>query len=163
MRLGGALWLTSLLIGVGVAARANAEACFDPFDPVCRTPGVGPQQEIHQLRSPFTLVHDRALAARRHAPLGDTGFTPLDTLLSGLRLARIDVSGDVDRRDRSKRRGLRPSGGLSFVMLGVRATFGETLETELWCELGGIEVLDHAVVVDGGFRPFDLPSLLGFR
>lgn len=108
------------------------------------------------------MVYDRALTARRRTPLGDTGFTPLDTLLSGLRLARIDVSGGVDR-DRPKRRALRPRGGLSFVMLGVRATFGETLETELWCELGGIEVLDHALVVDGGFRPFDLSSLLGFR
>jgi hypothetical protein len=163
MRLGSGLWLALLLIGAGVPVEASAESCFDPFDPACRARGVGPQQEIHQLRSPFTLVHDRTLAARRHAPLGDTGFTPLDTLLSGLRLARIDISGDVDRRDRPKRRGLRPQGGLSFVMVGVRATFGETLETELWCELGGIQVLDHAVVVDGGFRPFDLPSLIGFR
>jgi hypothetical protein len=79
---------------------------------------------------------------------------PLDALLSGLRLDRIDVSGEVDRRERPRRRGIRPRGGSAFVMLGVRATFGAGLMTELWCELGGMEVLDHAVVVDGAFRPF---------
>jgi hypothetical protein len=163
MRLGSGLWLALLLIGAGVPVRANAEVCFDPFDPACRSAGVGPARGLHELRSPFTLVYDRALSARRHAPLGDTGFTPLDTLLSRLHLVRIDVSGDRDRRDRPKRRGIRPPGGLAFVMLGVRATFGETLETELWCELGGIEVLDHALVVDGGFRPLDLSSLFGLR
>jgi hypothetical protein len=163
MRLGSGLWLALLLIGVGVPVGARAELCFDPFDPGCRSPSVGPGREIYELRSPFTLVHDRALSARRRAPLGDTGFTTLDALLSGLRLSRIDVSGDRDRRDRSKRRGVRAHGGPSFVMLGVRAAFGETFETELWCELGGIAVLDHAVVVDGGFRPFDLSGLFGFR
>jgi hypothetical protein len=98
--------------------------------------------------------HSRELVAARRAPLRGTGFVPLDALLSGLRLDRIDVSGEVDRRERPRRRGIRPRGGSAFVMLGVRATFGAGLMTELWCELGGMEVLDHAVVVDGAFRPF---------
>jgi hypothetical protein len=151
---GCGLLLVLLLIGAGPPPQARAEVCFDAFDPTCRGPDVGPGRDFRALRSSTVDFHSRELVARRHAPLRGTGFVPLDALLSGLRLDRIDVSGEVDRRERPKRRGLKAPGSSAFVMLGVRATFGAGLMTEIWCELGGMEVLDHAVVVDGAFRPF---------
>jgi hypothetical protein len=41
-----------------------------------------------------------------------------------------------------------------LAMVGVKVRFGESIATELWGELVGIEVLDHSVSVDGTFRPF---------
>lgn len=44
--------------------------------------------------------------------------------------------------------------GFDLAMVGVRVSFGETVATELWAEVVGIEMLDHSVTLDGTFRPF---------
>jgi hypothetical protein len=45
-------------------------------------------------------------------------------------------------------------GGFELAMVGVKIRFGETVVTELWGEIVGIELLDHSLSLDGTFRPF---------
>jgi hypothetical protein len=50
-----------------------------------------------------------------------------------------------------------PGGGkgrFELAMVGVKIRFGETITTELWGEIVGIELLDHSLTLDGTFRPF---------
>src|SRR5690606_31013254 len=116
-----------------------------------------------RLCPPAAIARERTAAFELVAPLVDPCNVPTRSLLSvlpspsrrtlGAQLwdlvqhgVRIDgtVSPSFDDRPPLPGGGKR---GFDLAMVGVRVTFGETIGTEIWGEIVGIEMLDHSVTL----------------
>lgn len=150
-----------LLLAAAGLGSASSVYAFELCDPAAGRPcptvlahGTAPLAEF-ELRAPLRVPSEsnsRSLLTVLPAPPPSRtlGAKLWDLVREGVRLDGT-VSPSFDDGPPLPGGGKR---GFELAMVGVRVSFGETVATELWAEVVGIEMLDHRVTLDGSFRPF---------
>ena len=144
------------LIAAGSIEAAAAEAvepCASPENVLCRAAEAEARRGVVKLVGMLPSARASAplslLAVIPSPPPRTLGAKLWDLVQSGVRLDGTVAPKFDDRPP-------LPGGGGRFelAMVGVKIRFGETVVTELWGKIVGIELLDHTLSLDGTFRSF---------
>jgi hypothetical protein len=148
------LALIAVVGSFGAAAAEAVEPCASSQNVLCRSveteAGRGVVKLVGTLPSAQVSAPLSLLAVIPSPPPRTLGAKLWALVQSGVRLDGT-VAPKFDDGPRLPGGG---GGGFELAMVGVKIRFGETVVTELWGEIVGIELLDHSLSLDGTFRPF---------
>ena len=148
------LALVAVAGSLGAAAAEAVELCAASESALCRTgaseAGAGAVKLIGTLPFAPESAPRSLLAVIPSPPPRTLGAKLWNLVQRGVRLDGT-VAPKFDDGPPAQSTGKR---GFQLAMVGVKIRFGETVVTELWGEIVGIELLDHNLSLDGTFRPF---------